>query len=202
MTVAAPRRPPRSSEPPVDTQALIEEARRRTRRRRRWYGLSALLLGAAVVTAAVSVIDSSGEQKPLADRQPRASAFPDGRHFGYVTSARADAVRFDRAAFLRGAAAERAARAAGAIAPGEPLSNDYFIRNATRRTALLPIAAGVRVTLVACPRSCRSGAHSSYPKLREDLGGRRAGDSYLGNAAYWITVAGGKVVALDEQYLP
>ena len=55
MSVSAPQRPPRSSDPPdrAELEALIEEARRRARRRRRRYLAAALLLGAGIGSAAV-----------------------------------------------------------------------------------------------------------------------------------------------------
>ena len=36
---------------------------------------------------------------------------------------------FDRAEFLTGAAAQRAAEADGVVEPGEPVPNDYYIRD-------------------------------------------------------------------------
>lgn len=55
MSVSAPQRPPRLSDPPdrAELEALIEEARQRARRRRRRYAALALLVMAGIGAAAV-----------------------------------------------------------------------------------------------------------------------------------------------------
>lgn len=120
-------------------------------------------------------------------------AIPNGRHFGFVVRIAADrSIAFDETEFLVGEEAQRAAEAAGAVSPGEPVSNDYFIRNPNRSTTTLRVARGVRVTVVRCPTSCREG-------FRSRLGALETGADH---PPYWVTTADGVVTRIDQQYVP
>ena len=134
----------------------------------------------------------------------------DGRYFGYIRALEADADRakisLDVAAWLTGEQAEKAAREDGAIAPGEPVSNDYYVRNAQRDVAVLEVADRVRVTAVRCPDSCRDGVRGDFAGLArsfDDPGPKTLADDYRGpQSQYWVTVQDGVVTAIDEQYVP
>ena len=205
MSATAPPRPPRSrARPdPEALEALIEEARRRARRRRRRNGAAALVAAAVVGVGVLLAFDrGAAPVTPVGKRATPIGGVSDGRHFGFLKSVDGEGIHFDRAEFLTGAAGERAARDAGALAPGEPLSNDYFIRDDGARTIALPVADTVDVTVAGCATSCREGFAIGYGELNAELVDERRGDTYRGNAAYWVTVSNGKVVALDEQYLP
>jgi hypothetical protein len=131
-------------------------------------------------------------------------AVADGRHFGYIRTATADSVAVDFADFLTGAAANAAARAAGDIGPTEQVPNDYYIANPDPATVMLPVAAGVRVTRVACPSSCREGLADTYASLLASYGKPTLSDTPPRGptSQYWLTTRNGEVVRIDEQYLP
>src|SRR5687767_9398228 len=64
-----------------------------------------------------------------------------GERFGYIRSVSmagpAATLAFDEAEWLTGEEAQRAAEEDGAIAPGEPLPNDYYVRNPDKSTETL-----------------------------------------------------------------
>ena len=136
-------------------------------------------------------------------------AFPDGRHYGYIRELDVEAdpaeIDFDDAEFLTGEEAAAAAVEDGALPEGEPLSNDYYVRNPSTATETLPVAEDVAVTRVRCPGSCVDGAAGDFAGLAESFGrtGATLADDYRGaESQYWVTLRDGVVVAIDEQYVP
>lgn len=134
----------------------------------------------------------------------------DGRHFGYVRAVGASAtpatLDIDIAEFLSGEEANAAAEEDGMIAEGEGVPNDYYIRNEDEGVVTLEVAADVSVTHIQCPDSCAEGIPGQFDAFAasfDDIGEKTLNDEYRGaESQYWITVDGGQVVAIDEQYLP
>ena len=225
MSTSAPPRPPESDPkvvlfdaPPPQPEALIEEARRRQRWRRLWTAAAAALLsGVAVALAYFRLGGDMGQRTQLPEPNTKPS-LPDGRHFGYVrkvdTQTSPATIDFDVARFLVGAAAQRAARQDGIPAPGEPLSNDYYIRNQDQRTRALVVAADARVTAalpvtvlsVLPPPPCRIGASSpgcqGFRVTVADFLAAFAASGRGNQGRYWVTVRSDRVIAIREQYVP
>lgn len=85
------------------------------------------------------------------------------------------------------------------------MSNDYYIRNPDHAVATLEVAADVAVTAVRCPSSCREGIRGDFGELAKsfEATGQNLADDYRGaQSQYWLTIAGGTVVRIDEKYLP
>jgi hypothetical protein len=133
-------------------------------------------------------------------------ALADGRYFGYIRWMGEPTIAFDRAQFLMGEAANEAAVADHAIEYGESVENDYYIRNRDHRVVELTVARDVRVTAVRCPSSCKDGVPGRYDDLVASFSAAREQsmkDAYRGaKGHYWVTIDGGRVTAIDEQYLP
>ncbi|MGH3137928.1 MAG: hypothetical protein ACRDPV_15695 [Gaiellaceae bacterium] len=112
----------------------------------------------------------------------------------------------DVAEFLSGDEANVAAAEDGVIAEGEPVPNDYYIRNEDKAVITVAVADDVRVTHVQCPDSCTEGIPGQFDAFAAsfaDPGEKSLLDEYRGSQSqYWITVSGDEVVAIDEQYLP
>ena len=150
--------------------------------------------------AALAAAGCGGDSSPVGD----------GRHFGYVQSVDASAspatISVDVAEFLSGEAAQAAAVEDGVIAEGEPVPNDYYVRNPAKDAVTLDVAEDVRVTHVQCPGSCAEGIPGQFDAFAssfDDPGEKTLEDEYRGSQSqYWITVRDGEVVAIDEQYLP
>jgi hypothetical protein len=120
---------------------------------------------------------------------------PDERVFGYIRAVDAGSrtIEFDRAAFLTGPAAQRAAEEDGAVAPGDPVPNDYYVRNEDESVRTLELAPTARLTVVRCPTSCSEG----HPRELADFL-----RSFEARSQYWVTLSDSRVVAIDEQYVP
>jgi hypothetical protein len=111
---------------------------------------------------------------------------------------------FDEAEFLTGKEAQKAAEEDGVVPPGEPVPNDYYIRNPDKTTKTFPIANDASITAKRCPL-CRHGKPGQLePFLASFMQGRQTyADPYRGKySLYWLTVENGRVVAIDEQYVP
>jgi hypothetical protein len=112
-------------------------------------------------------------------------------------------LRLDPAFWLEGSTAQRAAVADGVIAPGEPVSNDYYIRNEGHRVLVFVVPSSARVTvLTKGPQSTRitvselaqivKGKNPNHRKLFDRMNG-------LG---YWMRYRTDTVLSLDQQYQP
>jgi len=116
-------------------------------------------------------------------------------------------LRFDPALWLTGVTAERAAVEDGRLQPGEPVPNDYYIRDESHRLLTYVVARGARVTVVT--RGARTTTPITVAELAQIIAGRNPQHRPLlirGNhLGFWIRVAKrdpNAVVSLDEQYQP
>ena len=163
------------------------------RRSRVMLGVGAVLLAAAA-SASAATTDCSNVV----------------RQYGHITAlARTGGhyvLKFDPAWWLTGVAAERAAAADGAIRPGEPVPNDYYIVDEGHRTLTYFVAGNARVTMIG-------GGAGVQPitipvgELAQIVKGRNPRHRRLlePTAGFWIRVGSGypgPVVSLDQQYQP
>jgi hypothetical protein len=136
-----------------------------------------------------------------------------GEEFGFITEADAAkrTITFDQAEWLDGEEGRRAAVEDGAIGSNEPLSNDYYIRNADRRTRVLELGssatvrAAVPVTALAVrpPSDCASSSRcTSYDVSLPAFFASFRKPRHPDGLKFWLTIQNGKVVELDEQYVP
>ena len=151
-------------------------------------------------TASPSV-EATKEPSPTVTTSP--AALEDGRHFGFITSIEANTGRmvFDLAEFLTGDEANRAAIEDGVLEPGQSIDNDYYIRNRNPKLRDLLVAPDVQIILVNWPNCCETTVNG----LLEDFAASFAAptDDYHGaTSPYWLTIDGGFVTKIEEQYLP
>jgi hypothetical protein len=128
----------------------------------------------------------------------------DGRFFGWVRSADADAIEFDEAEFLTGEDAAAAAEAAGEESPPP---NDFFIRNTTEDTTRIPLADDPDIRIQG--NVLQAGIGLEPVSLAQWLLLLEGDTSVIdfewygaGALPYWIAVEGGEIVAVEEVYLP
>jgi hypothetical protein len=89
---------------------------------------------------------------------------------------------------------EAAAKAAAEDGQESPPPNDYYLRNVNPRLRTLPLATDARLTLTGQT----TGQGGSDP-VQVDLATIGAsGRDHL----FWATVQGGRILRLEEQYLP
>jgi hypothetical protein len=135
------------------------------------------------------------------------------RYFGFIphVDAAARTISFDRAELLTGKAAQRAAEEDGAVARGEPVPNDYYIRDPDKSTRVLKVWPGahilgsVPVTLLrknGPPKWCASNRCDSWGMGLDQFfaAWREKGSGAQGK--YWITLRKGRVAKIEEQYTP
>jgi hypothetical protein len=133
---------------------------------------------------------------------------PAAEHFGYIrsvsTAGPTATLAFDEAEWLTGEEAQRAAEEDGAVPPGEPVPNDYYVRNPDKATETLPVAADADITARRC-ELCRKGKPGNVADFLAAFmkTGQTYADPYRGaDSQYWLTIEDGTVVAIDEQYTP
>lgn len=119
------------------------------------------------------------------------SELADGRHFGYWRTFEVGDTtafgEFDLAYFLSGVEAE-----AAAAANGETVENDYFIvnDNTKLRTLIVKGKAKVRVLVGGGGAELESSNVADFAVDRHPASG------------FWVTIVGGEVNEIEEQYVP
>lgn len=127
------------------------------------------------------------------------------RQFCYIKDANESAGKFmlvvDYAQFLTG---EEAAQAAAARGDESPPPNDYYIVNDNPRLRTFPVDNRVMKVFLHV-RS--DGTTSDRYEIRfgewfDWFNGMSGGSNVIKMVPYWITITGGKITKIEEQYLP
>ena len=148
---------------------------------------------------------SSPGREALVVRLPPAAPAGQTVLYGHIKSltrkGRRFELRFDPSWWLSGVTAQRAAVADGALQPGEPVPNDYYIVEEGHRLLTYLVPASARVTVVT--RGVPS-TPISVPELAQIVKGKNPKHRPLlePKAGYWIRVAIDTVRSLDQQYQP
>jgi hypothetical protein len=134
------------------------------------------------------------------------TALPDGRHLVFIQEIADDGstLAVDLAIWFSGEEANAAAAEDGQTEI--PVPNDYYIRNADPAIIEVPVGDDVAVTSVWFDYETDPDLESDPITYQEFLS-VFAGDAtdVQGNltvSPWWVNVADGVVVALDEQYVP
>jgi hypothetical protein len=154
---------------------------------------------------ATSPRSPSPEPTPPSD-SAAAAALEDGRYFGYIKtvdlSGDSSSIVFDLAYFLMGDEGTKAAIEDGYIRKGEGLDNDYYIRNNNPLLRTLSLSAGASLEVVDWAHCCES-VTGDLQAFADSFGPEMSGSAYRGpSSPYWITIEGGRIVLVEEQYLP
>jgi hypothetical protein len=172
---------------------------------------------ATLAALVVALPASSGTEEPMsATAAPPASAFlPKGMFgprqtlfFGYVRSLKRVGGRYvariDPTLMLTGVTASTAAVEDGALQPGEPVPNDYYERNESKRPLTYRVPANAHVGVIVNPGNLRSVVvpvsefalivRGKNPKKRAGLWGPASG--------FWVRVQGDAALAFDQAYRP
>jgi hypothetical protein len=123
--------------------------------------------------------------------------------FGYLKSLTKEGsgyeLRFDPALFLGGETANVAAAEDGAVEPGEPVPNDYFIVDEGHRLLTYSVPPDAKLTVVAL-------GPKNIPITIEALAKIVAGDQAAPwlpiRSGFWLRARIGVVRSLDQQYRP
>ncbi len=126
--------------------------------------------------------------------------------FGYVTSitqkGSSYTLRFDPALWLEGRTANVAAAEDGVVKPGEPVPNDYYIRNPDHRLLTYELPANAHVTVLIRLQTTKV----SVAKLAQLLKTSKVSGPFElrgpGRRGFWLTYRVDTVTALNQQYQP
>jgi hypothetical protein len=123
--------------------------------------------------------------------------------FGYLKSLEKKGstyeLRFDPALFLGGETANVAAAEDGAVDPGDPVPNDYFVVDEGHRLLTYRVPADARATAVALgPKS----VPVTIEALAKMVAGKQAPPWMPLRSGFWLRARIGTVVSLDQQYRP
>jgi hypothetical protein len=161
--------------------------------------------GSPIPTPTSTSASASPRESPSVTKSPKPSAtaspiLEDGRSFVYVkrVDASAPSLTFDIALFYTG---EKANQIAGERGDEVPVPNDVYIVNDNPMLRTLPFADGAQFLSYDWRACC-----DNYTSMTLD---RWAGyvaaptRRFHGKLSpYWITVRGGEIVKIEEQYLP
>jgi hypothetical protein len=143
-------------------------------------------------TAPPATTTTIGENTTLGESDATGkSELPDGRHFGYWSTFEiGDTIafgEFDLAYFLTGKEAEKAA-----AAHGDEVNNDYYIVNDNPKLRTMIVDGHAAVLVLAS----EGGPDQKSSNVADFAVDRHK------HSGFWITIAGGKVTKIEEQYLP
>jgi len=167
----------------------------------------------ALLIASVAVLGGavpSSAERASNRRLPPAAAAGDTTQYGHIRSLRRAGARYelrlDPALWLGGVTAERAAVQDGAIRPGQPVPNDYYIVDEGHRLLTFLVPSTARVTVLT------NGINSTripVAELAQIVKGRNPRHRPLydrGNhLGYWLLVSyryPAAVRSIDQQYQP
>jgi hypothetical protein len=125
---------------------------------------------------------------------PGPGALPDGEWFGFVADASAAELEFDLACWFIGDAAIAATAEDGEESPPP---NDYYVRNTNPALRTVPVADDAQVSWLANVGS-PALATIDYPTWLT----QRVARGVEMQPGVWITITGGDVATIEEQYVP
>lgn len=143
-----------------------------------------------------------GKTAPSAKGEEPASE--DGRFFCFITKARWDGARpeltVDYAQFLTG---QEAADAAAAAGEESPPPNDYFIVNDNTRLRTFPADSQMKVRMISTSEGTRPDPYDiAFGQWFDAYSGMSGYFPSIRTVPYWITVKGGVITGIEEQFLP
>jgi hypothetical protein len=160
-------------------------------------------------TGATATGSTAPSDSPTASESPTVgpeAELEDGRHFGFVKTVDIEglALEFDLAYFLTGDEANEAAEEHGEEVP---VPNDYYIVNDNPRLRTLGVAPDLEILLFDWNRCCDETFPAGFEEFAQAIAAGEPltiGDRlyYGAFSPYWLTVEGGAVTRIEEQYLP
>lgn len=146
----------------------------------------------------------AGEPDGTEERQDASDAVEDGKRIGFVTRLhRGDALALDVdwAELLTG---EDAVAAYAADGLGELDGELYYIRNRDRSTQRVTVAPGAEVVVHSWFADTREigPVPIRLSEFSDAMPGGRSPKEGVGSMPYWLTVEGGLVVRIEEQFIP
>jgi hypothetical protein len=136
---------------------------------------------------------------------PSSPKLEDGRHFGFIRSVdlrtAPKTISFDLAYRLDGEEANQAAAERGYPTP---VDNDYFVVNDNPKLRTVPLSPDAEILLVDWNRCCDDFVTVDPESFQASFGHPEYSSLHPQGefSQYWVKVAGGIVVKIEEQYRP
>jgi hypothetical protein len=129
------------------------------------------------------------------------------RLFGYVRSLTKNGkhylLRFDPAFFLSGKTANQAAAQDGAVPKGQPVPNDNYVVNESRRTYVYTLTRATRIQVLLKGGNITEGSPVSAVTLAQLVRGRHPVKLFEGlESGFWLGVHIDQACSLSQQYHP
>jgi hypothetical protein len=129
------------------------------------------------------------------------------RLFGYVRSLTKNGnhylLRFDPAFFLSGETANQAAARDGAVPTGQPVPNDNYVVNESRRPYVYTLTRATRIRVRLRGGHITEGSPVSAATLAQLVRGRRPVELFEGlDSGFWLGVHIDQACSLSQQYHP
>lgn len=173
----------------------------------------------AVLAALVVVLPAASEpaERSTPAAAPPASAFlprgPFGPRqlvfFGYVKSLTQNGARYvariDPSLILTGVTATTAGVEDGYVRPGEPVPNDYYERNETKRLLTYRVPASAQVRVIVNPGTGPRPVVVPVSELAQIVKGgnpKNRPGLWPAAAGFWIRVEGDRALEFDMPYRP
>jgi len=167
--------------------------------------IATLALAAAAATALARLSPAPASSlAPTVKPSPRVVV-----QYAHVRSLRRTGARFvvrvDPALWLEGVTAYHAAVEDKAIAPGDAVANDYYIRDRDHRLLTYRVRSNARVTVLTrggsgpLPTTAISVAEFAQIVQGKNPKHRRLLEP---KAGFWLRVAADSILSLDQQYQP
>jgi hypothetical protein len=123
--------------------------------------------------------------------------------FGYLKSLEKKGsdyeLRFDPAFFLSGETANAAAAEDGAVEPGQPVPNDYYVVDEGHRLLTYRVPTDAKLTVVALgPKNIPTTVEA----LAKMVAGEQTAPWMPISSGFWLRARIDTVVSLDQQYRP
>jgi hypothetical protein len=166
--------------------------------------------GAALAAVAIGGDRADTTQACATKRLPPAAPTGDVVLYGHARSLRQSGgvyrLRFDPALWLGGETANRAAAEDGVVPPGEPVPNDYYIRDEGHRVLTFRMPTSARATVLTLGGSRMCATSVGVAELAQIVAGRNPRRRRLyvpGNRlGFWLRARVDAVRTLDQQFQP
>ena len=149
---------------------------------------------------------ATGSSNPGCSGTPAPATLADGTYFGFLESidVGSGVSGFDLACFYTGDEANEQAAARG---DEVPVPNDVYIVNDNPATRDVPVDPSADLLLIDWNACCETGPGATLDGLASALGHKNFveidGWKYAGSLSpYWVTIANGQIVGIEEQFLP
>ena len=149
---------------------------------------------------------ATGSSTPGCSGTPAPATLADGTYFGFLESidVGSGVSGFDLACFYTGDEANEQAAARG---DEVPVPNDVYIVNDNPSTRDVPVDPSVELLLIDWNACCETSPGAQLDAFASALGDQDFveidGFRYAGGLSpYWITIEEGRIVGIEEQFLP